>query len=231
MIESVFAGLKNLQHSLRPLILCGNAGTGKQFLAEQLHTASIYRDRPCITINLGQYTEEAQRWAILKNAFAEIPSGIESFSEFLAGTVYIQGLENTDVLFIVSLLEWLSRIGNQNIFGPQLRIILGIEESLQELIPQEFLKTFDLLTLPTLAAHREDIPTVLQWLVEKYNRQYYRHIRHISLELLHYFMQRPWSGNIEELRYNLETVFLALPESMTTLTVEEAITHQTTLKG
>lgn len=221
-IESVFASLKNAQYSLKPLILCGNTGTGKQFIAEQLHKNSIYRERPFLAINLGLYSEETQRWAILKNALAEIPSGIQDTPEYLSGTVYIKILDNTDVLFIVSLLEWLSRIGDKNLFGPQIRIILGIEESVQELIPKEFLETFEIVLLPALTSHREDIPELLQWLIAHYNQRYYRHIQHISLSVLNHFMSRPWSGNIEELRYNLETVFLALPESTKTLTVEEA---------
>lgn len=222
LIDSVFAELKNAQHSLRPLILCGNTGTGKKFLAEQLHKHSIYNDKTFTALNLGLYADETQRWAILKNAFTEIPSGIADQTEFLAGTVYIQGLGNTDVLFIVSLLEWLSRLGLKKTYGPQVRIILGIDEVVQEVIPKEFLETFKLLALPSLTAHREDIPTLINWFIKHYNRQYYRHIQNISLDLLDYMLHRPWSGNIEELRYNLETVFLALPESTKTLTVEEA---------
>ena len=60
------------------------------------------------------------------------------------------------------------------------------------------------LPMPTLRERPEDIPILVQALVEEFNAKYDKHIRSVDDEVLKILTAHSWPGNVRELRNTLE---------------------------
>jgi transcriptional regulator with PAS, ATPase and Fis domain len=55
------------------------------------------------------------------------------------------------------------------------------------------------ITLPPLRERRDDIPYLVEYLRQQFNRRYQRDARPVSREVLQLLQQRTWPGNVREL--------------------------------
>ena len=191
----------------KPLFIYGAAGTGKRALANAL---DLFRSSQCnlAELDLGSYTgaeRETQVWTALKDILKVSPA------------VYIRGLDAADILFLISILEWLAEQAD-------LRVMVAVEsQELLESIPPEFFAKYELLTVPSLKDRREDLPLIIEALLEDFETRYGTQLKHLENRVWDDFLNRDWPGNIDELRYNLEAVIIDLPPSQEVLRLADLI--------
>jgi DNA-binding NtrC family response regulator len=68
------------------------------------------------------------------------------------------------------------------------------------------------LTLPNLRDRREDIPLLVQHLLDKFNRLQERNITSVSAEVMARLMEHPYPGNVRELENIIEQAFVLCRE-------------------
>ncbi|MDR1997607.1 MAG: sigma 54-interacting transcriptional regulator [Candidatus Margulisbacteria bacterium] len=190
----------------KPLFIYGLPGSGKRVLARLLHRLSPAAGRGFAELDLSRYAgaeRETHLWTALKDIF---PAG---FKPPQYATVYVQGLAVADILFLISILEWLAE---QKSAQGRSRVLVAVDSrELLESIPPEFFAKYALLQIPGLDERLADLPLIVEAVLDDLNRRHGTRLKYLENSLWAYFLRRGWSGNIDELRYNLEAVIFDLP--------------------
>ncbi|MBU0580313.1 MAG: sigma 54-interacting transcriptional regulator, partial [Candidatus Margulisbacteria bacterium] len=216
-VEELLKMAKNISMHSMDVILCGEQGTGKDALAKFIHQNGPNRNRQIATLNLGYFQGpdiETHFWSALREIYQEYESNVAGQQEPLYSTLFIQGLEVPDVYFRISLLEWLKqkRVEAEKKIQRPIRVILGLNsaDSLKG-AKEEVLKDFVWLNLLALRERREDIPLLIDYLINKYNQEYDKNVEGCTFEALKSLMIYSWPGNLRELQLMIDIILSRIP--------------------
>src|SRR5271154_1704049 len=195
-----------------PILILGESGTGKEVLAHFIHTASPWRDGPFVKVNCPAIPGtliESELFGFQKGAFtgahANKPGRMEMAQ---GGTLFMDEIAELDASLQAKLLHVLqdghfTRIGDHEERSMDARVICATNRVLAKEIANGGFRA-DLfyrinvisITPPPLRDRREDIPYLVEYLREQYNRRFQREAGPVSNEILHLLHQREWPGNI-----------------------------------
>lgn len=198
-----------------PILVLGESGTGKEVLARLIHDRSPWRDGPFVKVNCPAIPGtllESELFGFQKGAFtgadASKPGRMETAH---GGTLFLDEIAELDASLQAKLLHVLqdgcfTRIGDHEERRMDARVICATNRVLSKEIANGGFRA-DLfyrinvisITLPPLRDRREDIPYLVEYLREQYNRRFQREAGPVSNEILHLLHQREWPGNIREL--------------------------------
>ena len=74
------------------------------------------------------------------------------------------------------------------------------------------------ITMPPLRHRKEDIPLLVQWFVDKFNRKMGKRISSIPVSLIKHLQTYDWPGNIRELENVIERAVITSKNTVLTLT-------------
>lgn len=234
-IKKFLTQLRQFTGKRSNFFLFGEPGSGKRSLLRFIQANSIYNDRQLLELNLDSFSSadyETHIWTAVRNAYKPVLKATEELSWPLYSILYIKGLERKEILFIISLLEWLYEQKQQpgNEYGPLIQIVVGLESpKMLEAIPKEFFEKYGLLKIPALLERSGDLAEIVGWFIREFNNKYGRKVTGFSLDLWSYLNSSSWSGNIEELRYNLEAVFVAMPPKTMVVGLKDLYLHEVQL--
>ena len=189
-----------------PILIHGNAGTGKQHLARHIHQNSVRRDAPFINTNLA---------AIDSNDIPTILLGDHKRLGLIAqagdGTLYLDEIGNLreDIQTTLQhLLEHHEYYPGDNSGARQsrARVIAATRLPLNILKERLSPALYDHITIATIAispleAHSEDVPELLDYYSQQYADTEQLPYRHFSLAAQNLLRQHNWAaGNIRELK-------------------------------
>ncbi len=190
------------------LFIYAEPGCGKKEAAKILHR-ELAGDGYFRELNLLNFVGESYEthvWAALNDLYK-----LNSTGRLGCKTLYVKGLESKDVLFIISVLEWFCEkkrlLQEQKIIAP--RVVFSFTSAaLFESLTNDFKNKYLFLMIPALRERREDLPILVDHFINKFNQTYNRKIQAFSLDFMKFFLRYEWPGNIDELRYNLEPLFI-----------------------
>ncbi len=206
------------------ILLTGDNGTGKSWLAKHIHEMSANRSGPFISVNMGGISEtlfESEMFGHKKGAFTDAKSDrIGRFELGKQGTLFLDELANIPLSQQVKLLRVLESgeyevLGSSRTLQTDVRIISATNSDLKKLIAQEKFRE-DLLyrlnilefRLPSLAERREDIIPLAEHYLANYCHKYHRDKSvfdrgaNPALEIYH------WPGNFRELSHLMQRAVL-----------------------
>ena len=196
----------------RPLLIQGEAGTGKRFLAELIHNSSQRSDRPFGAISLALLSEDAAINALFGRVGAA-RSGRHYASRGLihnvgGGTLYLDGALGFSPPFegrLLRLIEYgeFSRAGNGIIEQSEARIIIGSTRTLERRLCQ-CNSVADELMVPPLRERKADIEPLSKHFLRTFCANTKREIRHFTRDALEALRRYDWPGNVSELRRVIE---------------------------
>ena len=207
---------KKFAANLNPVLLTGEKGTGKKFLAKQIHQQSNYAEKPYIEIELRDFTEEQIPEKLFGTPQGTIPfaqarqSGI--FEQFSPGTVVLMHAELLSFPLQQKILRALEdgffkRTGGEEELPLQTRLILVSDRDLASLEKEDiflphFLETLEKqhYRVPSLREHKRDIPRLIDYFLERYSREYGKSISTVSADTMGLLMNYDWPGNLPELQ-------------------------------
>jgi two-component system response regulator AtoC len=198
-----------------PILVLGESGTGKEVLARFIHDRSPWREGPFVKVNCPAIPGallESELFGFQKGAFtganAAKPGRMETAQ---GGTLFLDEIAELDSSLQAKLLHVLqdghfTRIGDHEERRMDARVICATNRLLAKEIESGGFRA-DLfyrinvitLTLPALRDRREDIPYLVEYLREQFNRRFKREAGPVSKEVLQLLHQREWPGNIREL--------------------------------
>ncbi|HUO27407.1 MAG TPA: sigma-54 dependent transcriptional regulator [Candidatus Aquilonibacter sp.] len=224
--ESVVFGRTELMQTVRdrltklaganvPVLIQGESGTGKDIIARMIHAASPWRSGPWVKVNCPAIPGtllESELFGYEKGAFTGAfgtkPGRVEMAHR---GTLFLDEISELDLSLQSKLLQLLQdgqfcRIGAQEDKKVEVRVVCATNRKLEQEIDNGSFRA-DLfyrinvvnLHVPPLRDRAADIPDLVQYFLEYYNRKFNAKAKPISSELMAVLRKYHWPGNIREL--------------------------------
>ncbi|MFP5113031.1 sigma-54-dependent transcriptional regulator [Bacillaceae bacterium C204] len=206
------------------VLIEGETGTGKEVLARFIHEASQRNKEPFIGVNCGAITEsllESELFGHEKGAFTGAAHQRKGLFEIASkGTLFLDEVAEATHSIQVKLLRVLEtrefmRVGSENTLHTNTRLVAASNVNLQEAVQKKKFRE-DLfyrlnvvhLFIPPLRERKEDIPLLIQHLLQRHRNNSITFSKDALILLQNY----RWPGNIRELS-NFVTRVVALSES------------------
>ncbi|HLA39088.1 MAG TPA: sigma-54 dependent transcriptional regulator, partial [Candidatus Glassbacteria bacterium] len=217
-----------LCHKVAPLestvLIRGDSGTGKELLADLIHSLSGRKDKPLVKVNVAALPEnlvESELFGHEKGSFTGATfRKLGKFEVADRGTVFLDEIGELRPEVQVKLLRFLQehsfeRIGSSDTIRVDVRIITATNRNLERAIETGHFRT-DLfyrlnvvpIEVPPLRERTEDIPLLVEFFIRKFNSELNRKVEGITSEALRLLVGRPWPGNIRELENILERIMV-----------------------
>lgn len=222
-----------------PVLIYGETGTGKELVAEALHSEGPRGGEPFVTQNCAAIPSnllESLFFGTEKGSYTGALTRKGLFEEANGGTLFLDEINSMDIGLQAKLLKALEekkarRLGGSRDTPFDVRIVAAVNEPPEELLRSGKLRE-DLyyrlgvvrLNLPPLRERPEDIPLLTNYFIEQYNRSMKRNIRGVTPEVAERFRRYRWPGNIRQLRNAVEGAFaIARGELLTAEDLEEKL--------
>lgn len=203
---------KKFAFSDAPLLIQGETGTGKEFIAKACHHFSQRRQQKFIAVNcagLPPEDTEAEMFGYHTNERKSV--GFFEYAD--QGTVLLDNIAELSLPMQAKLLRFLHdgtfrRVGEEQEHYVNVRVICTTQEPLATYVEQGRLRE-DLyhrlnvlaLTVPPLRERQEDIPDLVAQFVKHLAAQLGIPQPYYSTEFIQFLQKYAWAGNVREL-YN-----------------------------
>jgi len=222
-MQEVFSIIDKVASSKVTVLLLGESGTGKELVARAIHEGGNRKDQALIKINCAALPEtllESELFGHERGAFtgahASRPGRFELADR---GTIFLDEIGELPLSLQAKMLRVLQekqfeRIGGSKTYTVDVRIVAATNVSLEEAVAQGRFRA-DLyyrlnvvpIVLPPLRRRKEDIPLLVGHFLAVCNERNSKKVQ-ISPELLDFFIDYPWPGNIREMQNLLERMVI-----------------------
>jgi len=202
------------------ILIYGESGTGKELIARALHFNSVRKEKPFIAVNCAAIPEtllESELFGYIKGAFTGANADkMGLFEAADGGTVLLDEVETMSRNLQVKLLRALQdgtflKVGSTRSLTVDVRIIAATNQDLEEAVKAKLFRE-DLyyrlnvikIALPPLRERVEDIPLLVRFFINKFNRKMGKNIRRVSEDAMDILISHGWPGNIRELEHVIE---------------------------
>lgn len=211
------------------VLILGESGTGKEVVARAVHELSERKNMPFVPINCGAIPGElleSELFGHEKGAFTgAITNRVGRFELAEGGTIFLDEIGDMPLQMQVKLLRVLQervyeRVGSNRQIKANVRVIAATHRNLEEMIKEgKFredlfyrLNVFPIIT-PPLRERADDIPLLLQELINRYSREHKVGVR-FTQRAMESLMQHEWSGNVRELSNLVERMIIIHPNEI-----------------
>lgn len=218
------------------VLLRGENGTGKEYIASLIHKESKRTDKPFIAVDCGSIPKElaaSEFFGHIKGSFTgaiENKSGV--FHEAEGGTLFLDEIGNlsyeVQVLLLRALQERRYRpVGGKKEIPADVRIVAATNENLEKAIEEgrfredlfHRLNEFS-LEIPPLRECREDILPLANFFLEQFCREMEKKgIVGLGAEARKLLQNYSWPGNVRDLKNCIRKAVLLAEDN--TIGVEE----------
>ena len=235
--------------SQAPVFIRGASGTGKELVARQIHQQGARAEAGFIAVNCGAIPSElmeSELFGHLKGSFTGATSDNEGlFKAADGGTLFLDEIADLPLAMQVKLLRVIQEksiraVGAQQEQGIDVRIISASHKDLDSMVAdgsfrQDLYYRVNVIgvNVPSLLDHADDIPQLVDFLIEKHNYQNSTNTS-ISVEALAALQAYAFPGNVRELENileralalcdndRIEVVDLQLPETVSSSDEDQA---------
>ncbi|MES2825365.1 MAG: sigma-54 dependent transcriptional regulator [Pseudomonadota bacterium] len=225
-IQNVRESMSQVAEKDVSVLITGESGTGKEVVARNLHYNSPRRDKPFVPVNCGAIPAElleSELFGHEKGAFTgAINSRAGRFELAEGGTLFLDEIGDMPLTMQVKILRVLQercfeRVGSNKTQNVDVRIIAATHRNLEAMISNATFRE-DLyyrlnvfpIELPSLKERAEDIPLLINQLVERMESEQRGSIRFNSAAIMS-LCQHEWSGNVRELANLIERMAILHP--------------------
>lgn len=223
--------VRHIAPSIALVLIRGNAGTGKEYVARSIHQLSDRREKPFITLNCstlsdsngsntsnsGINTFESEMFGYERGAFTGATSRRLGKAEQAAGgTLFLDEVANLNINAQVKLLQFIqdgkfSRQGSNIIQNADVRLIASSARNLETMMQQGLFRE-DLyyrlnifqIHLTDLFQRKTDILLLADYFIAKMNLKYGKNISRLSSPAIDMLLSYHWPGNVRELENCIE---------------------------
>jgi len=219
-MQEVFAMIERIAPSNVSVLITGESGTGKELVARTLHSLSPRKARPFVAVNCAAIPEtliESEIFGHEKGAFTgamERRAGCFELAE--EGTLLLDEIGEMPIGTQAKLLRVLEertlrRLGSKIESPVDVRVLAATNKNPDEAVADGHLRA-DLfyrlnvfnIRMPPLREHKEDIPAIVESMIEDMNRKHDRQITGVDSGMLQQLIASDWPGNVRELRNTIE---------------------------
>jgi len=206
------------------VLLTGESGTGKDLVAKVLHYNSDRANRPFMNITCSAIPDallESELFGHERGAFTDARQQKRGLLESAdGGTVFLDEIGEMVPGLQAKLLRFLEekafkRVGGSHDIRVSVRVIAATNRNLEEQVKagkfrEDLYYRLNVLPipLPPLRAHIEDVPALVSFYIDLFNREFRKSVRGASPTALRALQEYAWPGNIREVRNAVERAML-----------------------
>jgi len=230
-----FEKVKSVAPTKTTVLLLGDTGVGKGMVAKLIHQHSSRKDEAFVHVHCGALPDtlvESELFGYEKGAFTGAAKRkLGRFDNAQKGTIFLDDVNTISETMQIKLLQVLQerifqRVGGESPIEADVRVIAASNSDLQQLCHEGLFRK-DLyyrlsvfpLEIPSLQQRSEDIPDWVDYLIDWFNKLYFKEIQSADPVVVKALQEYSWPGNIRELEniieraYILETTSVLRPES------------------
>jgi two-component system response regulator AtoC len=206
------------------VLLQGESGTGKDFMAKIIHNESCRAAKPFVEISCSMLPDtliESELFGHEKGAFTDaknVKKGL--FEAAQGGTVYMDEIGDVKLPVQVKLLRFIEektfkRVGGSKDIGIDARIIAATNKNLEKEVEagnfrQDLFYRLKVLPIhmPPLKERRDDIIPLTWNFISHFNIKFKKQVNALSSEAEAMLLRYDWPGNVRELRNVIEHIMI-----------------------
>jgi two-component system response regulator AtoC len=221
-MRAVFDFVRVIADSDSSVLITGETGTGKEMIANLIHSSSSRRHKPFVAVSCAILSEtliESELFGHERGAFTgAVKDRPGRFELAQGGTIFLDDIDDVPMSMQVKLLRVLQnrtieRLGGTRTIPIDVRVVTGSKRDLRQMVTDGKFRD-DLfyrlnvipINLPPLRERREDIPILMDNFIKRYFRQRSDEPRLVAPAVLQAFMRYPWPGNVRELENACERI-------------------------
>ena len=231
-MKDVLRKIRQVAPTRSTVLLTGETGTGKSFLAKVIHQHSTRGGRQFVSVHCGAIPDsllESELFGHERGAFTGAERRkLGKFEIAHGGTIFLDEIATISTAMQVKLLNVLQersiqRVGGERDVEIDVRILAATNMDLERMTRESTFRN-DLfyrlnvfpIEVPALRDRRDDIPGFVESFLDRLRRYHQKEIRGIADEVMDAFSRYHWPGNVRELENLLERAFIL--ETSETLT-------------
>ena len=223
-MRMIFEKIPVIANSDLNVLIEGETGAGKDLLARIIHRHSKRKDKPFVRISCPSIPDtllESELFGYKKGAFTgAVNDKPGKFEICNGGTIYLDEVGDIPLHLQVKLLRVIEerefeKLGDNTPVKVDVRIIAATNKNLEEEVKkgnfrEDLYYRLNVLTvkLPPLRDRREDIPSLIEYLIDKLNRKRGKDVIGIEEEAMEILCSYNWPGNVRELQNVFEYIFV-----------------------
>ena len=206
------------------VLILGENGTGKEHIAQRIHTKSKRSSKPFVSVDCGSISPSLAQSAFfghIKGAFTGADANkVGYFQEANGGTLFLDEVGNLPYEIQQMLLRVIQErkyrpVGAKEDRNCNVRIVAATNEDLVKAVMEKRFRQ-DLLyrlqdftiTLPPLRNCQEDIMPLAEFFREQSNKTLNKAVKGFDSSAKKALQLHPWSGNVRELKQKIQTAVL-----------------------
>jgi two-component system response regulator AtoC len=223
-MRHVFELVEKVADHKTTVLVTGESGTGKDLIARAIHHNGRRANKPMVSINCGGIPEnllESELFGYKRGAFTDaVKDKPGRFEEADGGTVFLDEIGELPLSLQVKLLrvlqeEEISPLGGVGSRRIDVRVIAATSKDLNReaaegRFREDLFYRINVMSihLPPLRERRGDIPLLVGYFIDVFNKKLQKDIEGLSSEAMPILMGYPWPGNIRELENVIERAIL-----------------------
>ncbi len=206
------------------VLITGETGTGKEVLARFIHQSGPRAKKPFIAINCAAIQPtvlESELFGYEQGAFTGAEKRKHGLMEIAdEGILFLDEISSMPTDIQAKLLRAIEerafrRVGGTAMINVDVQVIAASNRHVQDMIKEDKfredlyyrLKVVDLHLAP-LRERKKDIPELVGYFINKYNRQMGKNVINIAPDALSALIKYRWQGNIRELSNVIQRAML-----------------------
>jgi DNA-binding NtrC family response regulator len=200
------------------VLIEGASGTGKELVANFLHTNSLRKDQPFMALNCSSIPEtliESELFGHEKGAFTDAKATKQGLVEVAnGGTLFLDEVGEIPLTVQPKLLRFLEsgefrRVGGNKNLKSDVRLLSATSKDLRKEVAagrcrEDLLYRLNVITLelPSLGERKDDIPLLVEHFLKSHAGA--KEPKKIDEKALEILMKYDWPGNVRELENVIE---------------------------
>src|SRR6266550_6402913 len=216
----VISQVTKVAHTDATVLILGETGTGKELVARAVHKRSRRAGGAFIRVNLAAIPPSliaSELFGHEKGAFTgALHRRLGRFEAADGGTIFLDEIGELPAEAQVALLRVLQereieRVGSSHPTTVDVRVLAATNRDLETAVQsgafrQDLYYRLNVfpIEIPPLRERVDDIPVLVEYLIERYAKQAGKGIRNIKKQTVELFQAYDWPGNVRELQNVIE---------------------------
>jgi two-component system response regulator PilR (NtrC family) len=215
--------IEKVARTQAPIFIHGPSGTGKELVAQLIHSLGVRREQPFIAVNCGAIPRdlmESEFFGHMKGSFTGANSDkLGFFRAAEGGTLFLDEVAELPIEMQAKLLRVIQEqsvrpVGHEQELPINVRILSASHRDLhkrveEDLFRQDLYFRLNVITVetPPLAKRQDDIPMLADFFIEKYAKEWQMPAAKLAPKTLQALCDYSFPGNVRELENILQRAF------------------------